>query len=326
MNKAIKRICNIDIKRYNSEKEILNKSGIFAYFNEDDIMNCKAMIIGPEDTPYSHGLLFFDIHFPYNYPFTPPKVKYISNSMTRIHPNLYVNGKVCLSILGTWHGPGWTPAMNIISLLTTIQSLLTKNPIEHEPHFEKETGPLSKRYIKIINYERFKSLIINRYKDLRPDLNYFKNDIIRHIHNNKDKILETFNNVSYQESNKEKLYSQVYAILLYTNWSKIKSRLFELFEAIDTQCNEDDSILNPKTLVEVKEVSDEPVLSVESANTQPVESTSKKKKYQRKCPNDPAKQYDVSTIKLSENDNKQYIVKEYIKNDKSTKKWIKYTI
>ena len=321
MNKAIKRICNIDIKRYNEEMDILNKSGIFAYFNEDDIMNCKAMIIGPEDTPYSHGMLFFDIHFPHNYPFTPPKVKYVSNSMTRIHPNLYVNGKVCLSILGTWHGPGWTPAMNIISLLTTIQSLLTKNPIEHEPHFEKETGPLSKRYIKIINYERFKSLIINRYKDLRPDLNYFKNDIIRHIHNNKDKMLDTFNNVSSCASNKETLYSQVYAIQLFINWSKLKDRLFELFEKIDSQCNEDDSILNPKTLEEVDNVIS--VDPVESVVTIPSIS---KKKYQRKCPNDPAKQYDVATIKLSENDNKQYIVKEYIKNDKSMKRWVKHVI
>jgi len=323
MNKAIKRICNIDIKRYNSEKTILNNSGIFAYFDEEDIMNCKAMIIGPEDTPYSHGILFFDIQFPHNYPFTPPKVNYISNSMTRIHPNLYVNGKVCLSILGTWHGPGWTPAMNIISLLTTIQSLLTKNPIEHEPHFEKETGALSKRYIKIINYERFKSLIINRYKDIRPDLNYFKNDIIRHIHNNKCKILEIFNNVSSGASNKEVLYSQVYAIKLIINWSKLKDRLFDIFESIDSQCKEDPSILYPKN-VEKEENIDKVAEQDEILNTSVTQTIqSKPKKYIRKCPNDPAKLYEVSTIKLSENDNKNYIVKEYIKNDKSIKKWIK---
>jgi hypothetical protein len=27
----------------------------------------------------------------------------------RFNPNLYINGKVCLSLLGTWSGPSWNP-------------------------------------------------------------------------------------------------------------------------------------------------------------------------------------------------------------------------
>ena len=41
------------------------------------------------------------------YPFEPPKVLILTvDGRTRINPNLYANGKVCLSILGTWSGPG----------------------------------------------------------------------------------------------------------------------------------------------------------------------------------------------------------------------------
>ena len=49
-----------------------------------------------------------------------------------------------------------------------------------------------------------------------------------------------------------------------------------------------------------------------------------KKIYTRKCPNKPAKYYDLSHIMVSENDGKQYIVIQYtLKNGNELKKWIK---
>ena len=330
MNKSLKRICNVDIKRFNSDKELLNKSGIFAHFDDDDITKCHAMIIGPEGTPYAHGILFFSIIFPHNYPFSPPKVAYISNSVTRIHPNLYVSGKVCLSILGTWHGPGWTSAMNIVSILTTIQSLLTKNPIEHEPGFENDTSYRSKIYKHIINFERYKSLIIERSLTLhlRPEQLAFKNDIIKYMAYNKDKILEEF----YKDKidmRKGTLTSHIYSIHLVTDGKTIEKRLLRMFDKIDKICKEDSSILN-NVIEEVVEAglstqaTDLPVQEPEPELSPDPEPTPKKT-YQRKCPNDPAKKYPVATIKVSENDNKQYIVKEYIYPTKTILKWVKYT-
>ena len=316
MNKAIKRVCNIDIKRYNDDKILLNNSGIFAYFDDDDIMNCKAMIIGPEDTPYAHGILFFDIHFTNLYPFEPPKVKYISNSMTRLHPNLYVNGKVCLSILGTWHGPGWTATMNIISLLTTIQSLLTSNPIEHEPHYEKETGKLSKIYIDIIKYEKFKSLIIGRYMNLRPDLQQFKIDMIRYMLMNKAKIMSLLTDA--KKNDMKIVFSKVYSQHVRVDWSGLPDKLYNIFKDIDVQCQEDPTIMSNT------DIPSEPVPMVVNPITPPTAPITPKKKYQRKCPNNPAKMYDNAFTLLSENDNKLYIVKEYTVKDKLVKRWVKH--
>lgn len=76
------------------------------------------------------------------------------NNTVRFNPNLYRNGKVCLSILGyafislrksshfipfifsTWSGPSWSPAQCISSLLISIQSLMSEKPYHNEPGFE----------------------------------------------------------------------------------------------------------------------------------------------------------------------------------------------
>jgi len=80
----------------------------------------KAIITGAQDTPYSSGCFLFDIHFGSNYPQGPPSVNLetTGNRAVRFNPNLYHEGKVCLSLLGTWRGQSvenWNP--NTSSLL-----------------------------------------------------------------------------------------------------------------------------------------------------------------------------------------------------------------
>lgn len=78
------------------------------------------------------------LRFPPNYPFRPPRVRLMttSNGTVRFNPNLYKNGKVCLSILGTWQGPAWLPSQSLSSVLMSIQSLMNSNPYHNEPGHE----------------------------------------------------------------------------------------------------------------------------------------------------------------------------------------------
>lgn len=121
--------------------------------NEDDIMNLKGLIIGPDDSVYQGGFFLFDIEITNQFPINPPKYKFVSPQYTnniRIHPNLYQGGKVCLSILNTWGGPEWTPVTRNVAILHTIQSLLDQDPIIHEPGvFSKDQH---KNYIEAVKY------------------------------------------------------------------------------------------------------------------------------------------------------------------------------
>lgn len=81
-------------------------SSIFIRHDDERTDVLRAMITGPEGTPYFGGCYFFDIYIPPTYPAVPPVVKFITtaNGTVRFNPNLYNDGKVCLSLLGTWHG------------------------------------------------------------------------------------------------------------------------------------------------------------------------------------------------------------------------------
>ena len=81
---------------------------------------------------------FFKLDFPSNYPYAPPKVTYLTNDgVTRFHPNFYRNGKVCLSILNTWKGEQWSSCQSISTILLTIISVMTKEPLYQEPGMNK---------------------------------------------------------------------------------------------------------------------------------------------------------------------------------------------
>ena len=67
----------------------LVNENIYIVPDEDDITLVRAAIIGPDDTPYENGIYFYEIRFPENYPYSPPKVQFMTNDgNTRMHPNL----------------------------------------------------------------------------------------------------------------------------------------------------------------------------------------------------------------------------------------------
>lgn len=121
------------------EKAPMDNQNIYLKFNDDNIKEIYGMIIGPKDTPYSGGFYFIKLVFSDKYPFEPPKGEFLNQYRhVRFNPNLYEMGKICLSILGTWRGPSWSAVMNTQTIMTSIQSLLHKNPIQNEPSFEND--------------------------------------------------------------------------------------------------------------------------------------------------------------------------------------------
>jgi len=65
--------------------------GIFIRSQQNRPDCIKALIAGPEGTPYYHGLFEFDIFAPPNYPAEPPQVHFLTTASGRVrfNPNLY---------------------------------------------------------------------------------------------------------------------------------------------------------------------------------------------------------------------------------------------
>ena len=84
----------------------------------------------------------FHVFFPESYPLEPPKVQFVTtgSGTIRFNPNLYADGKVCLSLLGTWSGEQWNPITN--NTLHIIQAIrvmiLTDQPIQNEPAYSSD--------------------------------------------------------------------------------------------------------------------------------------------------------------------------------------------
>ena len=78
---------------------------------------------------FTNNNLFFDLAFPdTGYPFKHPSALFRSTDhVTRFQPNLYVDGKVCLSVLNTWRGDQWTACQTISSVLLVLVTILNEN-------------------------------------------------------------------------------------------------------------------------------------------------------------------------------------------------------
>ncbi|XP_068192453.1 ubiquitin-conjugating enzyme E2 Z [Antennarius striatus] len=145
--------------------------GMFVVPDPQDMTKIHALITGPFDTPYEGGFFLFLFRCPPDYPIHPPRVKLITtgHNNVRFNPNFYRNGKVCLSILGTWTGPAWSPAQSISSVLISIQSLMTENPYHNEPGFEQERHPGdSKNYNECIRHETLRVAVCDMLEGKVP--------------------------------------------------------------------------------------------------------------------------------------------------------------
>ncbi|KAI0307244.1 hypothetical protein B0F90DRAFT_1807893 [Multifurca ochricompacta] len=140
-------------------------SSIFLRVDETRVDIIKALIIGPEGTPF-----LFDIFLGHNYNQLPPSVKYMTTNggKFRFNPNLYADGKVCLSLLGTWAGPGWVAGKStLLQVLISIQSMiLCEEPYLNEPGWASSSGtPQSMAYSANIRRMVVKTAMLGNLKN-----------------------------------------------------------------------------------------------------------------------------------------------------------------
>jgi len=147
------------LKRLQFEKEIIENDApcncSAGPINKDNLFKWEGTIIGPSDSPYSGGLFRLSIEFPDNYPFKPPKIKFITKIL---HPNINNYGSICLDILNV----SWSPILNISKVLLSICSLLT------DPN---ENDPLNSSIAKIYKEDKKKYNILVRNYTLSHALN-----------------------------------------------------------------------------------------------------------------------------------------------------------
>jgi len=98
-----------------------------------DIYKWNFILIGPKDTPWEDEIYNGTIEFPTNYPFSPPIIKFLPGLY---HPNVYKDGKICISILHEGvdeygyedTSERWSPVQTIQTIFLSIISLF------HEPN------------------------------------------------------------------------------------------------------------------------------------------------------------------------------------------------
>jgi ubiquitin-protein ligase/uncharacterized protein YegL len=118
-----------------SAKRILKEYGDFqnnpvagwsVYINANDMNSWKAIL--NDDTmpaPYNDGMWLMTVDFPSDYPFKPPRMKFVTPIY---HCNVSCDGNICLDILKEC----WNPALTVSKVLASI-SMMLLNPNASDP-------------------------------------------------------------------------------------------------------------------------------------------------------------------------------------------------
>ena len=124
-----------------------------------------------------------------------------------LNPNLYEEGKVCVSLLGTWSGKGtetWTPDSNLLQLLVSIQGLiLVREPYFNEAGYEKQKGTQQgEENSRMYNEMAVLKMVQSMTKLVRNPPKPFAIEITDHMKDNAGKLitrLMTWKNISQEQ-------------------------------------------------------------------------------------------------------------------------------
>lgn len=219
-------------------KNPLTEQGIYYTHDDVDMLKGYAMIVGPSDTPYFGGFYFFEFKYPSDYPHSPPKVKYCTNANNiRFNPNLYVCGKVCISLLNTWRGDQWTSCQTISTVLLTLCTLLCKDPLLNEPGVCKNHQDMA-NYNEIIEHSNLSiavcDIVSKKNSVYLPFFENFYPYIKDNFNKNYDKLVQ-FTQDKIKKYNQEKnvLTTGFYHMKVEIDYKNILDKLNETKQLIE---------------------------------------------------------------------------------------------
>ncbi|RXN00117.1 Ubiquitin-conjugating enzyme E2 G2 [Acipenser ruthenus] len=120
-------VVQFKIKRHTPLSKLMK-----AYCERQGLSMRQIRFRGPEDTCFEGGVFPTILSFPSDYPLSPPKMRF---TCEMFHPNIYPDGRVCISIL---HAPGddpmgyessaerWSPVQSVEKILLSVVSMLAE--------------------------------------------------------------------------------------------------------------------------------------------------------------------------------------------------------
>ena len=129
--------------------------------DENNMLLWKAMIVGPQDTPYENGLFNLVIEFSSDYPCAPPSKSRIVFISKMFHPNIYDTGSKRAdpsnSLVNIKHGEVLLGNVNdIYFILKAIQTLLGSPNVVDKSHILNPEA--AKLFIE--NYEEYENRVL----------------------------------------------------------------------------------------------------------------------------------------------------------------------
>ena len=137
------------MRRIAKENGIIQQSlpdGVFVRTWESRVDLLRVLIVGPHDTPYEFAPFIFDLQYGAQFPTSPPSAFFHSwtGNLGRVNPNLYEDGTICLSLLGTWnadkHNEAWSSKdSTVLQLIVSLMGLV----LVKEPYYSKSCPNIS---------------------------------------------------------------------------------------------------------------------------------------------------------------------------------------
>lgn len=198
------KLISKQFKIISSSLPITSESAIFFRQDPENLCLFKFAVIPNEDTPYKYGIFIFDVFLPTDFPKVPPIVNHTTSRKNnfRFNPNLYSNGYVCLSLLGTWSGQSasekWVApnssgtGSTLYQVIMSISAMVfSEEPWFNEPGRERgintaESNTIGNSYKDEIRDGTIKYAIINQ---LRYPEDGFEDIIKTHFRLKKDNII-----------------------------------------------------------------------------------------------------------------------------------------